>query len=1068
MARIKVMSGFLLLLTVLFCCPGVVPKVAAEEQQFSGTCGPSAFWNVNPETKVLTIGGTGAITERLPLEEETYEDYLIGNPYVEQIVIEEGITAIDASRPFLYLQNTEKIMLPDTLRKISDTAFCGLEKVQSITIPRGVEQIGDAVFYGNTELEEIIVETGNKYYCTVDGILYTKDRRSLLAFPTNKKVQDGVFVVPEQVRIIAPLAFAKQGKLQKIVLPDALEELGGGAFYGCDSLNEINLTDTKVSELPDFDGQEMDLPNKIALWNMEYAEDYRCTEKEYYIMGTFQQTDIQTLILPDSVQKISGWCIQGAPISKLYLGTDYIGSINAYHSNYSGEDIWDQEYNMETLYLQELSSLRKLQIAEDNACYMVKDDLLYSKDGTIVYGIPYAKNKKEIVLDERVQQIAPFAFARKKGVRIISCRSSLISIGEYAFFETPIDKFRVNGNVSYIEQYAFCRCELGAFSVTGHVYSIGDYAFESCEFLKADRLQLGRRLYETVQNAFSYISLGVIRKVMVPNFSKNTKLRAEDSIDAVVKKWQKIQKNSRSNGNQCGENAYWRLDGKSVIIYGTGDILEKLILSAEDADFVQKLVIEEGITGVTVPKPFADLTAIKRVELPDSLETISPFAFVGFTQMSKIRIPKNVNQIGEGAFYGIFCLRKIQVDPENQTYTSQDGVLFSRDMRKLVQFPGGRDSYNLDSDGVYSVPDTVTEIAALAFAETQSSGLRGVILPKTLQTIGGGAFYASSVEEINLQDTQVTELPDYNGWKYKLRGLYYPEQEQEAKEEESYYYWGTFAYSRLYHLNLPDGVEEISSYCFRNSNVHILTLGAAYKGKINSPNLSRGDYEEKRNVLNSPWDITADNALIESYRDTLLLSDCLQRGLQVRISRQNPYYCVENGVIYNADRTIAYGLAVRTKGNIVLAGTVNSIAPTAFWGEENLQTVSVSGDLESIGDGAFVGSGLGEIKVDGRVQSIGERAFCSSKLTSFESRGVSVVKDYAFEHSYLSTVNLGQNVSILGRGAFQNCYALQKVTFAGTVPFLAPDLFACCPLLQEVQCPVAMWGNNSLVNQKIF
>lgn len=346
--------------------------------------------------------------------------------------------------------------------------------------------------------------------------------------------------------------------------------------------------------------------------------------------------------------------------------------------------------------------------------------------------------------------------------------------------------------------------------------------------------------------------------------------------------------------------------------------------------------------------------------------------------------------------------------------------------------------------------------------------MRKVILPKSLQILGGGAFYASSVEEINLQDTQVTELPDYDGWKYKIRGLCYLEQEQEAKEEESYYYWGTFAYSRLYHLNLPDGVEEISSYCFRDSSVCVLTLGAAYKGKINSPKFPKGDFEEKRNVLNMPWDIKEKNALIESYRDTLLLSDCLQKGLEVRISRQNPYYCEEDGVIYNAEKTIAYGLAVRTKVDIVLEETVKNIAPTAFWGERNLQTVSVSGDLESIGDGAFVGSGLGEIKVSGTVQSIGERAFCSSKLTSFESKGVSVVKDYAFEHSYLSVVDLGQNVSFLGRGAFQNCYALQKVTFAGMVSFLAPDLFACCPSLQEVQCPVMIWGNNSLIDQIIF
>lgn len=1040
MVRKKVMLGVLLLLAVLFCCPKTAITVAAEQQQFSGTCGSSAFWRVNPETKVLTISGTGAITERIPLRTTNDESYLIPNPYVEQIVIEEGITSIDANRPFIYLYSTRKITLPDTMRRISDTVFSGLGMLQSITIPRGVEQIGDAVFFGTFSLKEIQVEAGNPSYCSVDGVLYTKDQRSLLAFPANKKISKGIFMVPKQVRTIAPLAFAKQRKLMEVVFPDSLEEIGGGAFYDCNRLNEMNLSDTKVKALPDFDGQEMGLPNDSTLADEEYPEDRLPAEKEYYMIGTFEGTIIQILILPDAVQEISGQCISGAPIFKMCLGRDYIGDISL-----------------------GMEHLRVIRVAEDNSRYMVKDGLLYSKDGTIVYGIPYAKNKKEIILDERVRQIAPYAFAGKEGVDIISCQSSLVSIGEYAFQEASIDKFRVNGNVSYIERYAFFQCELMTFSVTGDVYSIGDHAFDSCTLLTVHDLQIGRRLYEIVQSAFSgsHISLEEIRKRMVPNFSRQIKLRTEEGVDAVVTKWQEIQKNKQYDDNQCGENAYWKAEGRSIIVYGTGDISEKLNVSEADANFAQKLVLEEGITGITVAKPFEDLRNIRRVELPDSLETISPFAFVGISVVAKIRIPKNVNQIGEGAFYGFFCLEKIQVDPENQTYTSLDGVLFSKDMSKLVSFPGG-------SGGVYSVPDTVREIAPLAFAINYGSGLRRVILPKTLRIIGGGAFYGSTIEEINLQDTQVTELPDYNGWKYKIRGLHYWEQEQKAKEEESYYYWGTFAFSSLYHLNLPDGVKSISTYCFRDSKVCILSLGAAYNGKINAPKLQWAEYEEKKNVLNSPWDITAQNALIESYRDTLLLSDCLREELEVRISHENPYYCVEDGVIYNADKTIAYGLAVRSRENFVLAKTVKNIAPTAFWGERSLQTISVLGDIESVGASAFVGSGLREFRVDGTVQDIGERAFCGSKLSSFESRGVSVVREYAFEHCYLSAVDLGQEVCSLGRRAFQNCYALQKVSFAGTVSFLAADLFACCPSLQEISCPHVPWGNNSLLRQGEF
>lgn len=1029
----KLVVWLLLFFGIILGCPD---HVAAQEE-FSGTCGPSATWSLNKESKVLTIRGTGVVTKRIPLREVDSEGYIVGNSDVEQIVIEDGITAIAANRPFLYLQNTRSISLPETLQEISDTSFYYLEKLKSIVIPETVNKVGEAVFLRTCSLEEITVASGNPNYCSVDGVLYSKDQRCLLAFPASKKLPKGIFSVPEKVQEIAPLAFG-WSKVKQIVLPEWMKELGGGAFFECSQLKEINLRDTNISKLMDYNGKKISLARDSLLEDYEYTEDCNDIKDELFIFGTFAGTALQSLVLPDRIQEISHWCLERSLIRKLYLGTDYIGDVNGF----SQEDTLMYCYDSGTIYLHPFIELEQIEVAGDNSRYMVKDDILYSKDGTVVYGIPQNSQKWDLVLDQRVRQIAPFAFYKNEFVHRICCKESLVSIGEYSFYQSKIQDFLVDGNVSFIEKYAFALSELMEFSVTGHVFSIQEYAFNTCEYLEDADLQVGRQLFEMVRNAFDHlITMQRLKKILVPDLSAFPKRQYQDLMEAAVSKWQRIQENYQDGKRQCGEHAYWKLDGNKMVVYGSGEISKPIVCSEDVAEEIRELVIEEGITGITGQKVFADIHSIRRIKLPDSLETISAFAFYGITQLTKITIPKNVKQIGEGAFYGIFCLRKVLVDPENPIFASRDGIVFSKDFRQLLHFPGG---FRSDSE-VFIVPETVIEIGPLAFAWC-TSGIK-IVLPKSLQKIRDGAFYACQAKEINLQDTKVTELPDYNGWKWKVNDHDYPE-EKKYQEEEKNYYWGMFEKASFYNLVLPDGVKKVSSHCFRNSRLCHLTLGADYCGSINK--------------LKDPWDCKQEEDLLDDFQTSLLLSDYLHAGLVVEISDQNQNYRTEDGVIYNKDCTVAYGLSDRKRSKVVLKDTVTEIAPTAFWGERFLRTVIIPGDLQKIGAGAFVGSGLSEIKSNGIISQIGEYAFSRSRLSSFESQGVCWVGNYAFEHTYLSAVVLGEDVEFLGKGVFRNCYALQELAMDGKISFLMSDAFSHCPSLQWVYAPVMGWNKRPL------
>ena len=99
-------------------------------------------------------------------------------------------------------------------------------------------------------------------------------------------------------------------------------------------------------------------------------------------------------------------------------------------------------------------------------------------------------------------------------------------------------------------------------------------------------------------------------------------------------------------------------------------------------------------------------------------------------QIERVFIPKNVKSIWLGVFYGDDNLQQFTVDPENPFLTSKDGVLFSKDMTKLIKAP-------VQMTGEYVVPESVTTICIHAF---RKSTLRKVVLPAQLKEIECYAF----------------------------------------------------------------------------------------------------------------------------------------------------------------------------------------------------------------------------------------------------------------------------------------------------------------------------------------
>ncbi|MBP3361440.1 MAG: leucine-rich repeat domain-containing protein [Clostridia bacterium] len=98
-------------------------------------------------------------------------------------------------------------------------------------------------------------------------------------------------------------------------------------------------------------------------------------------------------------------------------------------------------------------------------------------------------------------------------------------------------------------------------------------------------------------------------------------------------------------------------------------------------------------------------------------------------------MPDSVTCIGESAFAFCDSLTNITADALNQTYSSENGVLFDKNKTTLICYPVGK-------GGEYIIPNSVTCIGDYVFR--RCSSLTSVTIPNSVTSIGDGAFYKCS------------------------------------------------------------------------------------------------------------------------------------------------------------------------------------------------------------------------------------------------------------------------------------------------------------------------------------
>ena len=169
---------------------------------------------------------------------------------LSSVTLPEGVTSIGEEA--FSESALSSIVLPTSLVRIGEQAFEGT-RLTTITLPRNVAYLGNAdrvdeetgrliveddlfadIFNGCSALTEVKVDASNKVYASMNGILMTKDLKTLLYFPQAKADN----TIPSGVETIYCDAFA-DCTFSSITLPASITAIEEDAFDGCYQLMSI-------------------------------------------------------------------------------------------------------------------------------------------------------------------------------------------------------------------------------------------------------------------------------------------------------------------------------------------------------------------------------------------------------------------------------------------------------------------------------------------------------------------------------------------------------------------------------------------------------------------------------------------------------------------------------------------------------------------------------------------------------------------------------------------------------------------------------------------------------------
>lgn len=152
----------------------------------------------------------------------------------------------------------------------------------------------------------LFVRDSNPFYCSINGVIFTKDKKKLIAYPSGR---EGAYEIPEGTEVIYGSAFINS-RISSVKIPDSVTEIGYSAFCDCHDLSDIGFG-RGISDYDDKGGSNI------------FA---RCTSLKTLKIPAYIKTigasmfsgcELKSLELEEGVDTISGWAFDSVDFEEI-------------------------------------------------------------------------------------------------------------------------------------------------------------------------------------------------------------------------------------------------------------------------------------------------------------------------------------------------------------------------------------------------------------------------------------------------------------------------------------------------------------------------------------------------------------------------------------------------------------------------------------------------------------------------------------------------------------------------------------------------------------------------------
>jgi uncharacterized protein YjdB len=918
-----------------------------------------------------------------------------------------------ASAAFYSCSNITEVVIPESVSVIGEGAFERAYKLSKINIPQGVTAIYQYTFYECNALKEIdlpdsIIGIGN------------------YAFADCENLEN--FVLPSALEHIGFGAFNKCTSLESVVVPDNVAKIGTDAFKNCSKLASVYIPSTTTSIGNNaFQNCSSDLTIYAVedSYAAQYAADNGITVD--YVEETEDTSDFTYKELSDGTIEITG-----------YTGTDLDvtipGTINQKTVSSIGINAFEDKSVTSVIIPEGVTTINQQAFYN---CQKLKSitipEGVTSIGSTAFY---WCQALTEIKLPSSLTTIGAYAFWGCYNLTSVSIPGSVSSIGTLALYcgydmkEINVDSSNtvytsVGGVLFSKDMTTLITCPPKAisssYSIPKGVTSIQDGAFRYCTDLKTLTIPSGVEKIGTMAFEGCTALTSVTFPSTVTSIGKNAFQDCASKVTFSVYKDSYAEQYAEDNSI-----TYVYIEEKE------GDNQEGDNQETENTDFTYKTLTDgtlqiTGYSGagstMTIPDTIGG-NVVSSIDFDSSLDRMN--------NIEKMVIPKHVNDIATMTFYHFGNLAEIEVDEENETYCSVDGVVFSKDGSKLIRCP-------LAMSGEYEVNSGVTVIGKYAFYCCQN--LTNILLPKGLLTIENGAFMNCiqlstitipfSVETISTSIfTPFAECSSLKEILVQEGNAYYTSENGVLFDKKKTTLLCCPGSITTYEI--PKMVKKIGAYSFYDNSIRAVTIpsGVTEIGQLAFISC------KSLTTVNIPKTVTKIGS--QGFDGCPLLSFTVVKDSYAES------YAKSNSIPYSyVDEVSEYSYEIQTDGTIVITGyngtdtvinipekidgyTVSGIGDGAFENCSQIKTLTLPDSIVKIGDNAFRNcDGLTEVIIPNKTVQIGSGAFvdCDSlKYITIPESVTDIATDSFFDEDDDDRIKLALKVI---KGSYAEKYADQ-------------------------------------------